>query len=87
MHGRKWAAANKDRARELDRAWATANREKIRQRRRKAGGNFDKAIRAERAKLVAFASRWMGDIEFAQFKHAVEAEEHLQGTIIKGNQE
>jgi hypothetical protein len=27
---------------------------------------------------VAFASRWMGDIEFTQFKHAVEAEEHLQ---------
>ena len=87
LQNRKWAAANKDKVRELDRAWATANREKIRQRRRKAGGFAERAILAERAKLVAFASRWMGDIEFTQFKHAVEAEEHLQGTIIKGNQE
>jgi hypothetical protein len=87
IHARKWATANKDKARELGRAWATANREKIRQRRRKAGGFAERAILAERAKLVAFASRWMGDIEFAQFKHAVEAEEHLKGTVIKKDQE
>ena len=29
----------------------------------------------ERAKIVALAAEWMGDIEFAQFKHAIEKDE------------
>ena len=29
----------------------------------------------ERAKIVALAAEWMGDIEFAQFKHATEKDE------------
>lgn len=32
-----------------------------------------KQAEEERAKIVALAAEWMGDIEFAQFKHAIEA--------------
>lgn len=39
---------------------------------------FARHREAERAKIVAFAADWMGDIEFAQFKHAIEAGEHLK---------
>ncbi len=39
---------------------------------------IDAAVQAERDRIVAFAADWMGDIEFAQFKHGIEAGEHLK---------
>lgn len=39
---------------------------------------IDAAVKAERDRIVAFAADWMGDIEFAQFKHGIEAGRHLK---------
>lgn len=46
--------------------------------RRFANELIDTAVKAERDRIVAFAADWMGDIEFAQFKHGIEAGRHLK---------